>query len=139
MGRTPTSFETRREVLRTLVVKGGQTTKIIVDPALLPDGGAGFPASILDRFSQGIPLELDPTMPLDLDLDTDPQHVLVTLAFQGTITRCHIPWSAVSFIGVGLPFLGTPWRDDPKQLAAPTKRPEEAESPSGRSHLRVIK
>jgi hypothetical protein len=141
MGKQPTSFDTKREVLRTLVVVGRQTTKIIVDPGLLPSDGAGFPPSILERFSEGIPLELDPTMPLELDLDTDPGRVLLTLAFQGTITRCHIPWTCVTFIGVGLPFLGTPWRDDdPKLLPEPeVPEAETAETTSGRAHLRVIK
>jgi len=140
MGHAPTSFQTKREVLRTLVVQGQQTTKIIVDPGLLPADGAGFPPSILERFSQGIPLELDPSMPLELDLDSDPSRVLMTLAFQGTITRCRIPWSSVTFIGVGLPFLGTPWRDDdPKLPDEPGNDGPADESPSGRSHLRVIK
>ena len=135
----PSSLETKREALRTLVIVGQQTTKIIVDPELLPADGAGFPPSILERFSQGIPLELDPTMPLDLDIDTDPDRVLITLAFQGTITRCRVPWRAVAFIGVGLPFLGTPWSDEPKALLeAPADDPGD-EPPSGRSHLRVIK
>jgi len=137
MGSPPTSRDTKREVLRTLVVTGLQTTKIIVDPGLLPSDGAGFPPSILERFSQGIPLELDPTMPLDLDLDTDPAHLLMTLAFQGTITRCGIPWRAVAFIGVGTPFLGTPWHDDLEPVEDSV--PEIRELASARSHLRIIK
>lgn len=140
MGQAPASFETKREVIRTLVVTGRQTTKIIVDPSRLPPDGAGFPKSILDRFSSGIPLELDPTMPLELDLDGDPHHIAMTLAFQGTITRCAIPWGAVVFIGVGQPFLATPWNDDLRgglpAPATPRARPSKAKKKGG---LRVVK
>ena len=140
MSDARTSSSTKRAALRCLLVDGEQSVKIVVEPELL--GGPkehGFPRMILDRFSDGIPLDLNPSWPLDLDLDGDPQAFYVSLSFEGKVYRCSIPWRAISVIGVG--FGGIGWEHEEPLPEEPqvshSIAGDSAESRSG--HLRVVK
>lgn len=136
MADAPSSAETRREVLRALMVAGRQSAKILVDQELLglPEEH-GFPASVLASYSDGVPLDLNPRWPMDLDLDGDPCAFLVSFSFRGKSHRCRIPWVAVRVIGVG--FGGIQWEHDPAEETDPAEL--EASTREGRAHLRIVK
>ena len=136
MSDTPSSAETRREVLRCLMVAGNQSAKILVDQELLGSAEEhGFPESVLSSYSDGVPLDLNPRWPMDLDLDSDPDAFLVSFSFRGKSHRCRIPWVSVRVIGVG--FGGIQWEYDPQDEAAPVA--VDANNREGRGHLRIIK
>jgi len=138
MSETPSSPETRRAVLRCLLLEGQQSTKILVDQSLLgrPEEH-GFPSSVLASYPEGVPLDLNPRWPMELDLDSDADAVLVSLSFEGKSHRCRIPLAAIRVIGVG--FGGVNWEherlideDDGDLLPGPGSE--------GRgSHLRIVK
>jgi hypothetical protein len=132
----PSSAQTRREVLRAMLFDGLQSAKIFVDQERLglPEEH-GFPASILSQYPDGVPLDLNPRWPLEVDLDGDPDAFLVSLSFDGKGHRCRIPWVAVRVIGVG--FGGIAWEHDPaiEQPELTVSTPREARG----SHLRVVK
>ncbi|MBJ93550.1 MAG: hypothetical protein CMP23_03655 [Rickettsiales bacterium] len=130
----PSSTHTRREVLRCLMVDGGQSAKILVDQSLLGSQAEhGFPASVLSSYPDGVPLDLNPRWPMDLDLDSDPNAFLVSFSFRGKSHRCRIPWVAVRVIGVG--FGGIHWEHDPKVK----EESADLEPQEGRGHLRIVK
>ena len=136
----PSASETKREVLRVLLVEGLQTVKLVIDSAKLGIDH-GFPARILSAYPDGVPLDLNPTWPLDLDLDGEPAALWMSLSFGGQIARCRIPWRAVSMIAVGVG--GVAWQHEreeeivrpPRRL--PRHRPDANEG--NVSHLRVLK
>ncbi len=121
----PTANETRKRAVQVLLVDGQQPIKIVVAPARLGDDH-GFPDSVLRTFPDGIPLDLDPSWPLQLDLDGDDDAMFADLSFQGSICRCRIPWAAIMLLGAGLS--GLPWRFDEAADAAGRKR----------GHLRLV-
>ena len=136
MQDAPPSAETRKEVLRCLLFAGKQSAKILVDQEML---GAtqehGFPPSVLSSYNDGVPLDLNPRWPMDIDLDSDPEAFMVSFSFRGKSHRCRIPWAAVRVIGVG--FGGVQWEHDPSEDADPAEL--EANTREGRGHLRVVK
>ncbi len=136
MNDAPSSAETRREVLRCLMVSGHQSVKILVDQSLLgrPEEH-GFPASVLASYTDGVPLDLNPRWPMDLDLDSDPEAFLVSFSFRSTSHRCRIPWVSVRVIGVG--FGGIQWEHDPTEEVQPEEL--DATTREGRAHLRIVK
>jgi len=133
------SSATKRAALRALLFEGHQSAKVVVDPQLL--GGPeehGFPLTVLERFAEGVPLDLNPRWPLELDLDGDPRAMSVSLSFQGRVYRCRVPWCAITVIGVG--FGGIHWEHEDEEalgVAAPAPEPQAADDKAG--HLRVVK
>ena len=92
MGTGPTASETKRNVLRVLLVEGSQSVKLVVDPEKL-DTLSGFPDRVITGYDDGIPLDLNPAWPLELDLD-DPISLGVSLSFGGQVCRCRVAWAA---------------------------------------------
>jgi hypothetical protein len=118
------------------MVAGHQSAKILVDQELLGDSQEhGFPASVLASYADGVPLDLNPRWPMDLDLDSDPKAFLVSFSFRGKSHRCRIPWLAVRVIGVG--FGGIQWEYDPAEETDPVELEESTRE--GRTHLRIVK
>lgn len=140
MGNSPTASSTKRSVLRALLVEGRQTAKVVVDPFKLADPH-GFPERVVNTYADGIPLDLNPAWPLELDLDSEPDGLLVSLSFDSRVCRCRIPYRAIGAIAVGLG--GVPWEHEAEQpeaiapVEAPT-RPPPARTTTGK-HLRVVK
>jgi len=108
-----------------------QPVKLVVDPERLGDDH-GFPQSVLDDYDGGVPLDLDPEWPLQLDLDSDANCFSVDLAFQGTVSRCFVRWSAIRLVAVGLG--GIEWRYEGEEDSAD----EPAEKKAPRGHLRLV-
>jgi hypothetical protein len=136
----PSSSATRRAVLKALLVDGSQTAKVVVDPKGLGATPAhGFPDSVLLRYPQGIPLDLNPAWPLELDLDGERDAFKVSLSFGGVVCRCRVPWKALSVLGVG--FGGVHWEHDaePDPPGPETERRGGARRGSSGAHLRVVK
>ena len=137
----PSATDTKRECLRVLLMDGMQTVKVVVDPGKLGTDH-GFPNRTLSAYPEGVPLDLNPNWPLDLDLDGEPAALWMSLSFGGQIARCRIPWRAVSMIAVGVG--GVAWQHEreeevskpPRRL--PRSRPDAA-AESNVSHLRVLK
>lgn len=133
MSSVPTSSQTKRVVLRALLFDGQQPCKVVVDPRRFGDLETGFPGRVVEAYPEGIPLDLDPTWPLELDLDGDPAFLSLNLSFSGRVSRCHIPWGAVAMIAAGL---GTAeWVHDTDDVSPPPG----AEPGERVSHLRVLK
>jgi hypothetical protein len=105
------SDTTKCRVLRVLLIEGGQYTRVVLRISLL---GAehGFPDWVLQEYPEMITIDLDPTWPLGLDLDSDPEALCVTLVFGPQVCRCRIPWRAVAVVFVnwehGEPAVETP-------------------------------
>lgn len=136
-GKSRTSSNTKRAVLTELLDQGGQTAKIVVDPNQLGEPSIhGFPDFIVERYPAGIPLDLNPRWPLDLDLDGDRGGLRVSLSFRGVVYRCRVPWRAIAIIGVG--FGGVTWEHE---VEDPPEPPEEEKREMQRTtgHLRVVK
>ena len=137
MTEHPTSSETRKAVLRCLLLTGHQSTKVLVDPRDLgrPEEH-GFPASVLSSYPDVVPLDLNPRWPMELDIDSDPEALLVCLSFEGRSHRCRIPWRSIRVMGVG--FGGIDWEHDRAEIES-----DEAEGSAARegrgSHLRIVK
>ena len=93
------SRELKRQLLVAAVVDGGQTVKIVINPAALI-GSHGVPASVVNGFPDGIPLNIDPRWPLKLDHDED--FLSVDLVFGQSGARCFIPWEAITTFAIGL-------------------------------------
>jgi hypothetical protein len=130
----PSSSRTRRQVLTALLVNGRQTTKVVIDPRCLEGTEHGFPASVIASYPEGIPLDLNPAWPLDLDLESDLSVMQISLSFSGRVCRCRVPWRAISMVAVGIG--GVAWEHDDEEEPPP---PEPAESPARRSgHLRLV-
>ncbi len=142
MLEAPPSSATKRAVLRSLLVDGSQSAKLVVEPERLGTAEEhGFPSHIAERYPQGIPLDLNPSWPLDLDLDTDPEAVKVSLSFGGVVYRCRIPWQAVTVVGVG--FGGVDWEHE-EEMERPESAPGETSTrrkgaEERAAHLRVVK
>jgi len=138
MGTGPSANETKRSVLRVLLLEGCQSVKLVVDPLKL-ETVSGFPERVVNGYNDGIPLDLNPAWPLELDLE-DPIAMGVSLSFGGQVCRCRVAWSAITTIAVGLG--GVRWEhenDDPLPPSTrPPKPPPPSQSLSG-SHLRIIK
>ena len=142
MDAGPPSSATKRTILRALLVEGLQTTKLVVEPALLGATEAhGFPADVVSRYPSGIPLDLNPRWPLELDLEDDPDRLQVSLSFKGFVTRVRIPWRAVVVVGVG--FGGVQWEHEVTDEPAPHAHGEpgaaDADGPARAAHLRLVK
>ena len=134
MQSIPSSSETKREVLRTLLLEGHQACKIVVDPSELGAEEHGLPGTVIDAYPEGIPLDLDPSWPLELDLDGDIENVAVSLSFSARVCRCQIPWRAISMIAAGLGSAG--WAHEAEESDPEDPGPE----PGTRvGHLRVLK
>jgi hypothetical protein len=135
MESTPTSRDTKREMLRMLLCDGQQPCKIVVDPRQFGGEDTGFPERVVATYPEGIPLDLDPAWPLDLDLDSDPGTLALNLSFSSSVWRCHIPWSAVAMIAAGMG--SAAWAHesgDETPLPPPTSKPGARVG-----HLRVLK
>lgn len=135
----PSSSQTRRALVDALLVQGHQTAKLVVDPARLGTPEVhGFPESILQRYPAGIPLDLNPRWPLELDLESDRDAFFVSLSFSGAVCRCRVPWRAITIIGVG--FGGVAWEhereDDPEPPKAAKPKKKGASKKGG--HLRLV-
>lgn len=137
---TRASSATKRAVLGELLREGSQTAKIVVDPNLLGEPALhGFPDFIVERYPAGIPLDLNPRWPLDLDLDGDRGGLRVSLSFRGVVYRCRVPWRAIAIIGVG--FGGVTWEHEAE--GEPPEPPSDSEKARRQlrttGHLRVVK
>jgi hypothetical protein len=135
----PSATDTKRSVLRVLLLEGRQTAKLVVDPGKL---GAehGFPVRVMSAYPDGIPLDLNPAWPLDLDLEDDPVGLWVSLSFGGQVCRCRVPWRAISMIAVGVG--GVAWQHEREDVASrpPSRLPPRRVEPAAQaSHLRVLK
>lgn len=126
------SSRTKRSVLSALLVEGKQTTKVVIDPRRLEGHDHGFPASVVASYPEGIPLDLNPAWPLDLDLETDHSMMQISLSFSGRVCRCRVPWRAISMVAVGIG--GVTWEHDGDEPVAP-----EPDKPAKRTgHLRLV-
>jgi len=96
----------------------------------------GFPASVLSKYPDGVPLDLNPRWPMEVDLDSDPEALLVSLAFEGKSHRCRIPWRAIRVVGVG--FGGIDWEHDGSEVSAVDDMSSTSREARG-SHLRIVK
>jgi len=122
-------------MLRMLLFDGQQACKIVVDPRQFGGEDTGFPEQVLSTYPEGIPLDLDPTWPLDLDLDSDPRTFALNLSFSSSVCRCHIPWAAIGMIAAGMG--SAAWAHDSADDPSPPMPPS---APGGRvGHLRVLK
>lgn len=103
MNAPTSSTDTKRDVLKRLLIDGLQTVKIVVQIDRL-DPSSGFPTRVLasPEYIDGMPLDLNPRWPMEFDFDTGVDVLLVSLSFGGTIHRCMIPYSAISTIAIGL-------------------------------------
>ncbi len=123
-----------------LLVDGMQTVKLVVDPARIGTDH-GFPQRILSAYPDGIPLDLNPNWPLELDLDSESAALWMSLSFGGQVARCRVPWRAVTMIAVGVG--GVAWQHEREEEASksprrlPRRRPDANEGHV--SHLRVLK
>ena len=93
------SRELKHKIFVAAVIEGGQTVKLIVNGEGLTEGH-GIPASVLARFPEGVPLNIDPRYPLDLMCDA--KHLMLDLSFGTSVSRCFIPWDAVAVFAIGL-------------------------------------
>ncbi|MCP4869386.1 MAG: hypothetical protein GY898_11790 [Proteobacteria bacterium] len=132
MGTGPTASETKRNVLRVLLVEGSQSVKLVVDPEKL-DTLSGFPDRVITGYDDGIPLDLNPAWPLELDLD-DPISLGVSLSFGGQVCRCRVAWAAITTVAVGLG--GVRWEHEDHDPSPPAAPPPQTASGT---HLRVVK
>jgi hypothetical protein len=128
----PSSSRTRRRVLAALLVEGRQTTKVVIDPRRLRGEDHGFPASVIASYPEGIPLDLNPSWPLDLDLETDPDQLSISLSFSGRVCRCRVPWRAITMVAVGIGGVAWEHEDDGVDAAEPSSREPR------RPHLRLV-
>ena len=135
MTELPNSSRTKRRVLTALLVQGRQTTKVVIDPRRLVGDEHGFPASVIASYPEGIPLDLNPAWPLDLDLESEPGTLLISLSFGGRVCRCRVPWRAITMVAVGIG--GVAWEhDDGDEPEATTEAPTR---PGKRApHLRLV-
>jgi hypothetical protein len=126
-------------MLRLLLVDGQQTVKLVVDPNALGEPAQhGFPDTVVARYPGGIPLDLNPRWPLQLDIDSDRGAFRVNLSFGGNSHTCRIPWRAVAIMGVG--FGGVTWEHETEERPEPPGRGGRADKGgSDRNHLRVVK
>ncbi len=128
------STATKRTVVRALLVDGQQTAKVVIDASKLGDESVhGFPASVLSNYPEGVPLDLNPAWPLELDLDGDPEAFLVSLSFAGRVCRCRVAWSAITLIAVGIG--GVRWEHE--DVAPPEPEVPAARKPKA-GHLRLV-
>jgi hypothetical protein len=121
-------------VLRSLLFDGQQPCKIVVDPRRFDGVETGFPERVIEAYPEGIPLDLDPTWPLELDLDSDPENLALNLSFSGRVCRCHIPWAAVAMIAAGMG--SASWAHEAEDSQPP---PPGAKAGTRAGHLRVLK
>ncbi|MCK6531143.1 hypothetical protein L6R50_27465 [Myxococcota bacterium] len=114
----------KRKLLQLLVHEMGQTCKVVLDPLLLgPADEHCIPDFILQQFAHGVPLDLNPRYPLELDIDSDPQAFYVSLSFRSVRHRCRVPWRACGIMGVG--FLGVNWEhEETEEVLPPVSRPQ---------------
>ncbi len=122
-------------MLTALLVDGRQTTKVVIDPRHLGDGEHGFPDSVLASYPEGIPLDLNPSWPLDLDVDGDPGLMQISLSFSGRVCRCRIPWRAISMVAVGIG--GVSWEHDGDDEPAPSSG-DNGRPAKRPGHLRLV-
>ena len=124
---------TKRSVLRVLVLEGHQPCKLVVDPRKFGGEDVGFPERVIEAYPEGIPLDLDPDWPLELDLDSDPETLGMNLSFSGKVCRCHVPWRSISMIAAGLGNAGWAYEGEEPD-------PDPGSEPGSRvGHLRVLK
>lgn len=128
------STVTKRTVVQALLVDGQQTAKVVIDANKLGEESVhGFPASVLGNYPEGVPLDLNPAWPLELDLVGDPDAFLVSLSFAGRVCRCRVPWRAITLIAVGIG--GVRWEHEdvpPPEPEGPTKGRAKV------GHLRLV-
>ena len=133
MASVPSSTTTKRSVLRALVLEGHQPCHLVVDPARFGGEDVGFPERVLEPYPAGIPLDLHPDWPLELDLDSDPETLGMSLSFSGKVYRCHVPWRSITKIVVGSGNVG--WAHEGEE-----PEPDPGPKPGARvGHLRVLK
>ncbi len=135
----PSSTKTKRAVLQALLIEGLQMVKVLVDPARLGDEH-GFPSRVLSTYPEGIPLDLNPAWPLELDLESDIESLGLSLSFGGQICRCRVRFRAISMIAVGVGGVGWQYEDEAAQpvlAEAPTPSASEGRGPRN-SHLRLV-
>ena len=131
------SSRTRRQVLTALLVEGRQTTKVVIDPRRLGAEEHGFPASVIASYPEGIPLDLNPSWPLDLDVDSDPSSMQISLSFGGRVCRCRVPWRSISMVAVGIG--GVAWEhDDDGGEVPPVSTPGQGRPAKRQGHLRLV-
>jgi len=117
-----------------LLFDGQQPCKLVVDPRQFGGAETGFPQSVVETYPEGIPLDLDPSWPLELDLDSAPDTLALNLSFSARVCRCHIPWSAVAMIAAGMG--SAAWAHESDESEPPPITPK----PVARAgHLRVLK
>lgn len=86
--------ETKKEIIRISVLMNNLPLMLIIEGDLTGTE-SGIPANIFERFEgKGIPIQLKPEYPLNLDLDDD-SFLIVTLSFDRVARICHIPWESI--------------------------------------------
>ena len=101
------SHVAKRMILAIVVEDCEQTAKVIIDPTKLTDGH-GIPETVISRYASGIPLNLNPSYPMELELLDE--GLCVVLSFGGRPSACFIPWAAVGVIAVGV--AGAAWEHE---------------------------
>jgi len=109
--------------------KSGHTPRLQVD-ARRTD--VVVPEHVRARWGSRLVLDLDASYPLELEYSA--QGIHVDLAFQGTVTRCTLPWQAIYVVldrstGRGIAIERHAPKDDAPE-AAPPARPALAPVPS---------
>ena len=128
----PSSSRTKRQVVSALLVEGRQTTKVVIDPRRLEGEEHGFPASVIASYPEGIPLDLNPAWPLDLDLESDLSQMQISLSFSGRVCRCRVPWHSITMVAVGIG--GVVWEHD----EGPAPEPSPSRPGKRTPHLRLV-
>lgn len=117
---TLNASELKKKWLRTALIVGDQSVKLVLDPEKLgPSETSGFPQDVYMMFPSGIPLDLLTSMPLDIDYDTDPIAFTLRLSFNGLVKTCRVPWKAIAVIGIGIG--GIPFQHDTDREVPPPR------------------
>lgn len=107
------SLELKRKWLKMALLEGDQSVKLILATARVGTAEeSGIPQDIYRVFEEGIPLDLRPSMPLDIDFDTDADAMLMDLSFAASVRRCRIPWSAIVMMAIGIGGVSFEHEDD---------------------------
>jgi hypothetical protein len=122
------SRELKHQIFVAVVVDGGQTAKLVVDIEKLP-ADHGIPPAVLSKFPSGVPLDINPRFPLNMEVDET--GITVDLAFgAGGVCTCYVTWDSVAVFAIGLG--GVRWEyealDDPPAVYPAT--PEDSDGDS---------
>ena len=96
--------------------------RLFIDPRV---NGVLIPEHVRERWSEGLPIDLRPEWPLNLEHGTDALYV--DLAFGGVTMRCTFPWASIRAVcdihtGQGM-LIDAPPAAKPQEVAQPAQRP----------------